>query len=99
MNHSIRAVLFSFIVIAASSARAAQPEQAPVQPAFDYQAELRKSDVKSPLRPVGRDYMDLNKNGQMDPYEDPNLAIERRIDDLLSKMSVEEKTNQCCTLY
>src|SRR6478735_11325274 len=99
MNHSIRAVLLSCIVTAASSARAAQPEQAPVQPAFDYEARLRQSDMKSPLRPSGRDFMDLNKNGQMDTYEDPNLPIEQRIDDLLSKMSVEEKTNQCCTLY
>jgi beta-glucosidase len=99
MNHSIRAVLFSAVIAAAWSARAAQPEQFPVPPAFDYQVKLRTSDAKSPLRPGGRDFMDLNKNGKMDPYEDPNLPIEQRIDDLLSKMSVEEKTNQCCTLY
>jgi beta-glucosidase len=42
---------------------------------------------------------DLNKNGQKDPYEDPSLDIEKRIDDLLSRMTMEEKTCQMCTLY
>src|SRR3954468_24793594 len=56
--------------------------------------------AKSPLKPAGdKPFMDLNKNGKMDPYEDTNLAIERRIDDLLSKMTVEEKTCQLATLY
>src|SRR4051794_10802100 len=55
--------------------------------------------ARSPLKPVGVAYMDLNKNGKMDPYENPDLAIERRIDDLLKQMTVEEKTCQLCTLY
>lgn len=42
---------------------------------------------------------DLNKNGRMDPYEDPKLIIEKRIDDLLSRMTLEEKTCQMATLY
>jgi len=36
-------------------------------------------------------FRDLNKNGKMDPYEDPTLPIEKRIDDLLKKMTIEEK--------
>lgn len=44
-------------------------------------------------------WIDLNKNGQKDPYEDPAVAIEKRIDDLLSRMNVEEKTCQLTTLY
>src|SRR2546421_1116864 len=71
----------------------------PQSGAYDYQKPLHNSPVKSPLRPAGVAYMDLNKNGKMDPYENPHLPIERRIDDLLSKMTVNEKTNQCCTLY
>jgi beta-glucosidase len=59
----------------------------------------RDMNAKSPVRPEGRDFMDLNKNGTMDPYEDPSLPIEQRIDDLLSKMNSDEKTNQLCTLY
>ncbi len=42
---------------------------------------------------------DLNKNGKMDTYENPKLDIEKRIDDLLSKMTLEEKTCQMATLY
>ena len=42
---------------------------------------------------------DLNKNGTMDPYENPGLEIEKRIDDLLARMSIEEKTCQMVTLY
>src|SRR5499427_140782 len=44
-------------------------------------------------------WIDLNKNGRMDPYEDPSQPIEGRIDDLLSQMTVEEKTAQMATLY
>jgi hypothetical protein len=28
-------------------------------------------------------YRDLNKNGRLDPYEDPRLPIEERVEDLL----------------
>lgn len=44
-------------------------------------------------------FNDLNKNGRMDPYENPELDIERRIDDLLARMTLEEKTCQMATLY
>jgi beta-glucosidase len=44
-------------------------------------------------------WIDLNKNGRMDPYEDPSQPIERRIDDLLSQMTLDEKTAQMATLY
>ena len=36
-------------------------------------------------------YRDLNKNGRLDPYEDPRLPIEVRVEDLLSQMTLEEK--------
>ncbi|MEO6949673.1 MAG: glycoside hydrolase family 3 N-terminal domain-containing protein, partial [Ginsengibacter sp.] len=44
-------------------------------------------------------WIDLNKNGVKDIYEDPTQRIEKRIDDLLSKMTMEEKTCQMATLY
>ncbi len=44
-------------------------------------------------------WIDLNKNGVRDPYEDPAVPVERRIDDLLGRMSLEEKTAQMATLY
>jgi len=54
----------------------------------------------APLAPIyhGR-WIDLNKNGVMDPYEDPSLGVEARITDLLARMSIEEKTAQMATLY
>lgn len=36
-------------------------------------------------------YRDLNKNGQKDTYEDSAQPIDKRIDDLLSQMNIEEK--------
>ncbi len=44
-------------------------------------------------------WIDLNKNGKMDVYEDPHAPIDKRIEDLLSQMSLEEKTCQTATLY
>jgi len=39
----------------------------------------------------GRRVRDLNGNGQLDPYEDPRLPVEERVDDLLARMTLEEK--------
>lgn len=44
-------------------------------------------------------WIDFNKNGQKDIYEDPAQPLERRVADLLSQMNVEEKTCQLATLY
>src|SRR6266498_199221 len=44
-------------------------------------------------------WIDLNKNGKLDIYEDPHAEIEKRINDLLSQMTLEEKTCQTATLY
>src|SRR5437588_10681661 len=44
-------------------------------------------------------WIDLNKNGKMDVYENPKADINARIEDLLSQMTLEEKTCQTATLY
>lgn len=44
-------------------------------------------------------WIDFNKNGKKDIYEDAAQPIERRIDDLLAQMNVAEKTCQLATLY
>ena len=44
-------------------------------------------------------WIDFNKNGRKDVYEDPKAALDDRIEDLLSQMTVEEKTCQLVTLY
>ena len=44
-------------------------------------------------------WIDFNKNGVKDVYEDPEAKTDDRIKDLLSQMTVEEKTCQMATLY
>jgi len=44
-------------------------------------------------------WIDLNKNGRMDVYENSKADIEKRVADLLSQMTLEEKTCQTATLY
>ena len=36
-------------------------------------------------------YRDLNKNGRLDPYEDPRLPVAARVADLLGQMNLEDK--------
>src|SRR5215510_11670568 len=44
-------------------------------------------------------WIDLNKNGRMDVYENSKAPINARVEDLLSQMNVDEKTCQTATLY
>ena len=56
-----------------------------------------RSDERPPVRPEltttedGVTYRDLNGNGRMDPYEDPRLPVAERVEDLLGRLSIEEK--------
>ena len=43
------------------------------------------------LNQHGITFRDLNKNGKLDIYENPNADIECRVDDLVNQMSLEEK--------
>ena len=44
-------------------------------------------------------WIDFNKNGKMDVFEDPKQPVESRVKDLLSQMTLDEKTCQLATLY
>lgn len=44
-------------------------------------------------------WIDRNKNGEKDPYENPALSTDERIADLLSQMNMDEKTAQMGTIY
>src|SRR5436190_17580157 len=44
-------------------------------------------------------WIDFNKNGVMDVFEDPSQPINKRVDNLLSQMTLEEKSCQMATLY
>ena len=48
-------------------------------------------EAASTLTENGYQFRDLNKNGQLDIYEDGRAAIDRRIDDLTNQMTLEEK--------
>jgi beta-glucosidase len=53
-----------------------------------------------PLTSIYKDgWIDLNKNGKKDIYEDPAKSVDARTADLLSQMTLEEKTCQMATLY
>ena len=53
-----------------------------------------------PAAPIYHEgWIDLNKNGVKDPYEDPAIETEARITDLLGRMNTDEKTAQMVTLY
>src|SRR6476659_831860 len=46
-----------------------------------------------------KDWIDFNKNGKKNIYEDPTKSINERVSNLLSLMTVDEKTCQTATLY
>ena len=58
-------------------------------------ASNRNMDLLGPETPTltanGKTFRDLNKNGKMDVYEDTAAPLEARVEDLLSKMNLEEK--------
>ena len=57
------------------------------------QEKLEKSEI------YHDSWIDRNKNGQQDPYENPELSVEERITDLLERMTLDEKTAQMGTIY
>jgi beta-glucosidase len=95
-------VLASVVALAALRVAAAPPAPgifiretsalAPVNPAI--------KPVPGPSNGIYHEgWIDLNKNGVKDPYEDPTLDVEARITDLVARMTLEEKTAQMATLY
>lgn len=80
----------------ASKADKSRPLLHPVS----YDECLAKGIPVIPRKEIYHDgWTDLNKNGIKDPYEDPSLPVEKRIDDLIPRMNVDEKTAQLVTLY
>jgi beta-glucosidase len=73
--------LAAVVVFALASLQAAH--SAPKQP---------KIDARTPLLKIGDlSFKDLNRSGALDPYEDWRLPVEKRVSDLLSRMTLEEK--------
>ena len=44
-------------------------------------------------------WIDFNKNGKKDVYEDSKATVDARVEDLLKQMNINEKTAQMVTLY
>ena len=89
MKH-ILIVLLGLVIPCANVARAQKPNQ--------YSAKLKFYNLpKNKIYHKG--WIDYNKNGRKDVYEDPTAGIDERIDDLISQMTLEEKTCQMVTLY
>ncbi|MDR0687538.1 MAG: glycoside hydrolase family 3 C-terminal domain-containing protein [Prevotellaceae bacterium] len=55
--------------------------------------------LSQPKKIYRNGWIDFNKNGIKDTYEDPKADIDARINDLLRQMTLEEKTAQMATLY
>lgn len=67
-------------------------------------ASVYSQKIPSVYKPVKKEiyhkgWIDFNKNGEKDVYEDPSAPIDSRIEDLLNQMTMEEKTCQMVTLY
>lgn len=58
-----------------------------------------KEDVFGKGKIYRNGWIDLNKNGVKDIYEDPIAPVDERVENLLSQMTLEEKTCQMVTLY
>lgn len=78
--------VFAGMVLTACLAGCDAPQQAAtlVQPEIDAR-------VKLVLHDTGYRFKDLNRSGRLDPYEDWRLPVEERVEDLLGRMSLEEK--------
>lgn len=82
--------LFAFsaaalLVMAAAAGAAPQPVAAP---AGSVRSEIYRGS-----------WIDFNKNGKMDVFEDSSQPLEKRAEDLLAQLNLEEKTCQLATLY
>ncbi|MBV7530082.1 glycoside hydrolase family 3 N-terminal domain-containing protein [Chitinophaga sp. sic0106] len=56
--------------------------------------------VAQKQQPIYRNgWIDFNKNGKKDIFEDPTQTVDDRVKDLLSQMTLDEKTCQMATLY
>jgi beta-glucosidase len=80
------------------SGATAKPQEFIYPPSYD---DCMKSGqpviTRQPIYHEG--WIDLNKNGQKDIYEDPQQPVEKRLDDLIRQMNLNEKTCQLVTLY
>lgn len=88
MKHSRPLALMAACLSAGIASAAGFPEPNPFHYPFEPRPEIYKEG-----------WIDLNKNGEKDVYEDPQADLEARLDDLIVRMTPEEKAMQLLTLY
>ena len=64
---------------------------------FPARGEVTLTPLRADLYRDG--WIDFNKNGRQDVYENPLAPLDQRLDDLLGQMTVAEKIAQLATLY
>ena len=57
---------------------------------FSFEGKTINEELKE-LKIDGYSFIDRNGNGKLDPYEDSRNKIEDRVEDLINKMTLEEK--------
>jgi beta-glucosidase len=55
---------------------------------------IYRAGPSSPSALTRQGWIDLNKNGRKDVYEDPSQPVARRVNDLLKRMALDEKIGQ-----
>lgn len=81
---TLTSVLLAFLLFATLKIQSQEKYQRNTQPILGHRsAKILTKD--------GLSFKDLNRNGQLDKYEDWRLSAKTRSEDLLAKMSVEEK--------
>jgi beta-glucosidase len=91
--------LVGAVVLAQNEARPPGPA-APLLYPPTYDECMRAGKPVVTRKDIYRDgWIDLNKNGRKDIYEDPAQPEDKRLDDLIATMNLDEKTVQCATLY
>ena len=90
---TMKKILTVITILLTSLTLSAQPKNIPEPGKQVKKFEIGKNKM------YHKGWIDFNKNGKMDVYEDPSADIDARIEDLLSQMNVDEKTCQMVTLY
>ncbi len=58
---------------------------------LDFEGDYLEQTSFTELNLNGQTFLDRNNNGKLDTYENPNEPIEKRVSDVLSQMTLEEK--------
>lgn len=58
---------------------------------FDFEGDYVENETINEITIDGGTFLDRNRNGKLDPYEDPTKSTTERVADLMAQMTLEEK--------